>query len=253
MAVSLQKANFWKRISAYLFDTILTVMVVIGLAAALSALLGYETHTQKLESYYTKYEETYGVDFDITQEDFDALTEAEQEKYNEASEAFGKDPEVQALYSVMFTLTLVIISISALIGILAFYFIVPLFFKYGRTLGKKVFGLAVVRTNCVKASNPVLFVRAILGQYTIETMFPILLFLMVYFGLLGSVGTITLLLFAVLQIAVLAVTKTNSAIHDLLSDTVVVDMASQQIFETQDALLEYQKQQALEAQNPESL
>ena len=81
-----------------------------------------------------------------------------------------------------------------------------------------------------------------------------MLFMMIMFGLLGSVGTMTIGLFFVLQTCVIAFTQNHTAIHDLLSDTVVVDMSSQRIFETQDALIEYKQQlhaeEVAKAENP---
>ena len=47
----------------------------------------------------------------------------------------------------------------------------------------------------------------------------------------------------VLQIGVMIATKTNSSIHDLLSDTVVVDFACQQIFDTEEELIAYKQAQ----------
>lgn len=248
--LTLQKANFWKRISAYLFDIILTVTLAIGFASLLSAVVGYDKHQEQLQSYYTEYEQTYGVDFDISEEDYNKLTEDEKLKYETAADALEKDENVLATYSVIVSLSLVILSFSVLLGILSIYFIVPLFFKNGQTLGKKIFGLAIVRSNLVKVSTPVLFARTLFGMYAIETMFPLFLLAMLYFNLMGGVALITIGLLFVLQVAVLIVSKNNSSIHDLLSDTVVVEFASQRIFETQEALQEFIKeQQAIEAQN----
>jgi hypothetical protein len=70
-------------------------------------------------------------------------------------------------------------------------------------------------------------------------MFPLLLVLMIYFGYLGIVGTITILLLLILQLGVMIKTQTNSSIHDLLSDTMVVDFVSQRIFETEEERTQY--------------
>lgn len=253
MAISLQKGNFWKRISAYLFDLIISVMLAVGVAAVVSAAVNYDAYTAELTTYYTKYETKYGIDFEISQEDYDKLTEAEKENYQNANVALSKDANVKAVYSKMFSLTLVILSVSLLVTHLLVYFLVPLLFKNGQTLGKKIFGLAVMRTNCVKLSNPILFVRSILGLYTIETMVPVLLVTMIYFGVMGIVGTMTILLILGLQVVVMAVTQTNSSIHDLLSDTVVVDMSSQEIFESEEELIAYKEAlHAKEAANAEA-
>jgi len=43
MIYDLQRANMWKRISAYLLDAILLGMVVVGFAFLLSGVLGYDS------------------------------------------------------------------------------------------------------------------------------------------------------------------------------------------------------------------
>ena len=98
-----------------------------------------------------------------------------------------------------------------------------------------------MRCNGVKLSGPVLFVRAILGKYTIETMIPVALIAMILLGNLGVVGTVVLLAILLLQIVLFCVTKNHYVIHELLSDTVSVDMASQMIFESEAEMIEYKK------------
>ena len=104
-----------------------------------------------------------------------------------------------------------------------------------------------MRYDSVKINNITLFVRTVLGKYTIETMVPILILIMIYFGQIGIVGTIIIGLLLILQIAMIASTKTNSAIHDMLANTVTVDMASQMIFDSPEALLEYKQRVHAEA------
>lgn len=252
MSVSLQKASFWKRISAYMFDAVLAVMLTIGLALVCNGIFQYDRHLEKLESLQFNYEQEYGIDFEITEEDFNKLSEDEQKYYNNAKNAFENDPQVITLYDKMFYSALAIISVSLLISHLILYFAVPLFIGYGQTLGKKIFGIAVIRTSFVKASDFVLFTRAIVGQCVMETMVPVLFVLMAIFGWLGSVGTIAILLLWGLNIYCMITTQTNSTIHDLLSDTVVVDIMSQRIFDTEEELIAYktelQREQAAKAE-----
>lgn len=243
MSVGLQKANFWKRFSAFLFDFIFVVTIAVGLAAVLSLVFGYTNHSAKLNEYYLEYEQQFKIDLDITEEAFNALSAAQQEAYRTASQLFSQDQRVLNVYYTMFYLSLAIAAISILISVLIVYFFVPLFFKNGQTLGKKIFGLAVMRTNCVKISNFVLFARTVFGLYTIEIMVPVLLITMIYFNVLGIVGTITIGLLLILEIVVMCITQTNSSIHDLLADTVVVDMASQRIFDTEEDLIAYKQEQ----------
>lgn len=246
MSISLQKASFLKRISAYILDAILVVILSVGFAAVLS-FFGFDRDATQYEAqvvaYQQEYAKTYGIDLTLTQEEIQELPAEEQQKYEIAGEAWRSDPRVIALQQLeakLRYLMLAIIAISVLLACLIVFFIIPLCFKNGQTVGKKVFGLAVMRSNCVKVSNPVLFVRSILGLYTMEIMVPIFLIL------LGTVGVISCGLLLLLEIVVICATHTNSSIHDLLSDTVVVDMASQQIFESEEELLNYKKAQHAE-------
>ncbi len=237
MSVTLQKAGLWKRISAFLFDIILTFTLALGLSVAVSAIMHYGDYQQQLDVHITRYEEQFGVKFSISDEEYEQLTDeqkAEREQIlEEATAALRADEEYVKLTNLIFYMTVAIVAISAFLAILIWQFLIPLLFGYGRTLGKKIFGIGVIRTNLTKASNPVLFIRAVIGSYTMETMFPILILVMILFGLIGVVGIITLLLFFGLQLFVLFTSKTNAAIHDLLCDTVVVDFASQMIFDTE--------------------
>ena len=264
MSIGLQKANFFKRISAWLFDMVMCVVLATGCMALMSELINYDFQYTKLTELQTKYTELqqpyldayeaeHGVDFSITQEEFNKLSAEERAALEDHLRAFNeelaKNEELKQQYalieaqsSVVTTYTFLMISISLLIVFVAWYFIVPYILRNGRTFGKKIFGLAVMRTNSVQISNPVLFIRSILGLYTMETMAPIFFLLMTYFGM-GSVGLIAAALVAILDIGVMIYTPTRSSIHDLLADTVVVDFASQRIFESQEALNEYLTQQ----------
>ena len=241
MALDLQKAGIWKRISAYLFDVIILGIVVVGIAFLLSSVLNYAKYSRTLDEAYDSYETQYGITFEMTQEEFAAMTEEERARYDQAYEALVADDEAMFAYNMVINLTLLILTISILLAYVVLEFVVPLLLKNGQTLGKKIFGICVMRTDCVKVTTLQLFVRNILGKYTIETMVPVLVLVMLYFGTVGLTGTLVLGLILLLQIIVIGVTKTNSAIHDLLGGTVVVDFHSQKIFDTTEELVEYKK------------
>ena len=241
MALDLQKASIWKRVSAYLFDVIILGIVVVGIAFLLSSVLHYDRHSKTLDEAYDSYETLYGITFELTQEEFDAMTEEERGRYDQAYEALIADEEAMYAYNMVINLALVILTISILIAHIGLEFVVPLLLKNGQTLGKKIFGICVMRTDCVKLTTVQLFVRSILGKYTVETMIPVLILVMLYFGTVGLTGTLVLGLILLLQIIVIGMTRTNSAIHDLLSGTVVVDFHSQKIFDTTEELIEYKK------------
>lgn len=241
MISDLQRANVFKRISAGLFDFIITGIVVVAMALLLSAILGYDNYKTSLDGYYTKYEEQYDIKFSMTEEERAAMTEDDIKRYDEAYAALIADSGAMYAYNMALNLTMIITSMGIFIGMLITEFAVPLVFGNGQTLGKKIFGVALMRTDGIKITSVMLFVRAILGKYTLETMIPVLIGIMLLFNMTGTVGLIGLLGIVVLEIIVMSVTKTRSLVHDLIACTVAVDYASQLIFDTPEAQLEYKK------------
>ncbi len=241
MVTSLQKASFGKRIISAIFDGILLSILAVGLAAVLSLAFGYNGYIQNLTDISTKYEKQYGVEFQINQEEFNALTEAEKENWHAANKAFGDDSEARYNYSMLINLSLLIVTFSILPAVLGLEFVVPLLFGNGQTLGKKIFGIALMNTESVKVTNVQLFARAILGKFAIEIMIPLSIILMMFFNSIGILGGLILIGILIIEAICIISTNTNSAIHDLLAQTVAVDMASQRIFESRDALIEHKK------------
>ena len=239
MIYDLQKANFYKRISAFLFDIIVFAIVAIGIAALLSWILGYDAKLNRLEEIYSEYEEEYGIVLDISAEDFEKLSKEEKAKYELAQSDFEKDVEVIYITDTLFSLSLLMITLSLLFAFLILEFAIPLFLRNGQTLGKKIFGVAVMCESGIKITPFVLFVRSILGKYTIETMVPIFILFLIVLGNAGIVGVLALFLLIAFEIGLLIKTKTNSSVHDILSYTVAVDMASQMIFDSKEDLIAY--------------
>ena len=254
MSVSLQKANLWKRISAWMFDCILVAILAIGAASGISEIVAYDKYSDQLTQYHVQAYQEEGIEkyIGITQEDFDALPDEEKAKINQAESEYAKNENVQNITRRQFYLTLVIIGGGLLIAHMLWNFAIPLFFGNGQTLGKKIFGTALMRSNCVKITTPILFIRTLFGKYVMETMFPVLILMMILFMGLGSVGLTTLILFAILQLGVIVMTQTNSAIHDLVADTVVVDFASQMIFDSEEQMIAFKEEQARSAAEREN-
>ena len=122
----------------------------------------------------------------------------------------------------------------------------PLILGNGQTLGKKIFGIALIRQDGVKLNTMQLFARTLLGKFTIETMLPVYMLVMVFFNIMGLDGLMIIAGIWIAQLILLVVTRNNQLLHDLLAGTVVVDMASQRIFKTTDDLIAYQKRVAAE-------
>lgn len=231
----------WKRASAFLFDFIILGILVVGIAAAMSSALGYDTYMDKVDEAYAKYEQQYGVDFEISQDDFNKLTKAEQDNWWAAYDALIKDKDAMYAYNMVVNLTMIIATLGFLIAFIILEFAIPMILKNGQTLGKKIFGIGVMRVDGVKVVGPLMFIRTVLGKFTIETMIPIFIVMMIFFGSLGLEGTIILGLILLVQVILMIKTQTNSTIHDVLAKTVVIDVASQMIFDSEEDLIAYKE------------
>ena len=241
MIYDLQRASMWKRISAFLLDGILLAVVAVLCALGVSALVGYDGYDRQVNDAYTHYSEKAGVDLRMSREEFDALDETARKAAEDALNEMNGDRQAVHAYEMMQQLNLLIPSLGFLLAFGVMEFTIPVLLKNGQTLGKKAFGLAVMHTDGVKITPPMLFARTILGKYAVETMVPVFIIVMLLMGSMGLPGLVVLGLMLLLQIGVMIGTHTNSAIHDLIAKTVVVDMGSQRIFDTREEMLAYKK------------
>ena len=258
----IEKASMLKRISAYILDAILTVILASGFVFAISAIINYDSYYDKMNQYYDEFEEENGFSFNMFSKNEDELNDKEKqikeisskaledlteeekqikEEYEKAIDDFVNDKDMLYIYNMLINLTLLMVTISVLLASLIIEFVLPLVFKNGQTIGKKCFGLCLVKNNCVRINAPILFIRTILGKFTVETMIPIYIIIMIIFGGAGITGTIVLVLILFIQLILVISTKNNCLIHDLMAGTVVVDKNGQMIFDTENDLIEFKK------------
>lgn len=245
--LDLQRAGMWKRLSAALFDVIILFTVIVGMALLLSTVLNYDQHIQRMDELEAKYAEEYGVDFNITAEELEALSEEERKVYEDADKAYSADPDVVYTYNMMLSMAMLIITFAILLGYLILEFLVPLLLGNGQTLGKKLFGIGLMRVDAVRLPPILLFARTVLGKFTIGTMIPVYVLIMIIFGRLGLFGTVVIGALLLIQAVLFFGTRNHTPIHDKLAGTVAVDLASQMIFDSPEALLEYKKRIHAEA------
>ena len=265
MIYDLQKASMWKRISAFLCDIILFCIVAVGIALLISTMLGIDAQQNKMVDICAQYAKEYNLsDFmtkeeldgalsiAMTQERYDSLTDEQKATFDKASEALGTDNDFLYAYGMVSQFILLTITFSVLISYLILEFAVPLLFKNGQTLGKKIFGLGVMRMDGVKVSPLLLLIRTVLGKYAVETMIPVFVLISLVLGTASIVTVILLFLLVAAQVGLLLFTNARTPLHDMLAGTVTVDFASQMIFDSPEDLLEYKKKlhaESLEAKN----
>ena len=246
MAVSLQRAGMWKRISAFLFDVILLGILAVLFAFLLSSALGYDRYVDTLNRCYEVYGEQYGVDFQTSLSQYDSMTEEEKQQLEEAYRAVGQDEEAAYAYQMTIRLTILMVSLGILLACLIWEVLIPALLKDGQTVGKKIFSLGVMRSDGVRLGGVQLFVRSILGKYTVEIMIPVLVAMMLYFGSTGLPGTLLILGLALVNGCLFLFTYAHTPIHDLLAGTVVVDLPSQRIFPTREDMIAFKERMAAE-------
>lgn len=265
----LRKIGIVRRASAALLDVILLVVLTTGFMFILSLICNYSDQEKLSNKYYGEWEDFrktyvadvadyYGYDYKTTGSDYTITKNGEESSLNSLMQSLkdskGQDAATKVAYDASLELTpaekvnwqyqyvynllFMMISVGTLLAYLALEFILPLIFKNGQTVGKKVFGICLVRTDCVKITNLSLFARTILGKYAIETMFPVLLVFLFIFGGIGILALILLAALALLNIVLFFATKNRTPIHDLLGCTVAADMRVQMIFQTEDELVE---------------
>ena len=266
----LRKIGILKRASALLLDAILLVVLATGFMFIISLISRYEHHKDVANSYYDEWEDFrkdyikdvadyYGFVYEEKGNNYTVET-AEGEKASlddildklqksegqdlATAEAYGvyltltPNEKVEAQFSLVYSLLFMMISIGTLLSYIVLEFVLPIIFKNGQTVGKKVFGIALVRQDCVKITTLALFARTLLGKFAIETMFPVFLIYMLLFGGMGMLSLILLGALAILNIVLFCATKNKTPIHDLLAGTVAVDIKLQMIFASEEELIE---------------
>ena len=266
----LRKIGIVRRASALLLDLILLAVLATGFMFIISLICNYKAEEQLSTQNYTAWEEFrkdyvgdiasyYGFTYEEDGEtnytikkdgEISSLSElvqklidskGEDEAVKEAYDAYMALPSAAAVnmqYRYVYNLLFMMTSLGIFLSFLVLEFILPIILKNGQTVGKKVFGICLVRPNCVRITTMSLFARAILGKYAIETMFPVLLVFLFLFGGLGILAVILFVALGLLNIVLFFALKNRTPIHDLLAGTVAVDMRLQMIFESEEELAE---------------
>ena len=253
MIYDLQKASMMKRVSAFLLDFILIIILATGFMWLISTVTGYDNYTNGISTKLAEIQAKHNIpaiseEYKVNISEYEVLSKEEQEKYPEevrivfdaCIEEINSNQEIRHTYVMIMSLTVLMVSLSLFLSTFLLEFVVPIILKNGQTVGKKVFALAVVRIDGVRVTPVIMFVRSILGKYTVEMMIPIIIILMMFFGV-GSIVTLAVIpLLLIFELILVVATKTNSFIHDILSSTVLVDFPSQMIFDSVEAKIEYQ-------------
>ena len=124
MIYDLQKGSLLKRVSAFILDAILLVIIAVGFAFAFSAIFHYSTYSNLYSSKIDSYAEQFDVDFDkvVSQSEYDALSEAERARYDDAVDAMNNDPEILRALNVIVRMIIAMVSVSLFLAFMVIEF-----------------------------------------------------------------------------------------------------------------------------------
>lgn len=224
MLYNLQPARMWKRLSAALLDGALLILLTLVGMLIFSSVFQYDAHSAKLGEIYNSYAEQYNVDFDRAVNDYESMTEEEIAQVDEAYAALSSDEAVLTEYSEMLRLTLLCVTLGILLSYALLEFVLPLALGNGQTLGKKLVGIGLKNADGTKLTTYNLVMRVFLGKFSIETLIPVLLLLMMGFSAIGYVGLGIIAALLICDIVLMFSSGTKSPIHDRVGQTVCVDL-----------------------------
>ena len=261
----LKKIGIVKRASAWFLDAILLAVLTTGFMFLISLCCNYEAEQARAREYFQSWEDFrttylkdiapyYGFDYEETETEYTITKDGDSATLDDVMKALvdseGNDDataeayaqymllpppqEVNKQYQYVYSLLFMMISIGLLLAYVVLEFIVPLGLKNGQTVGKKVFSIGLVRPDCVSINTLSLFARTFIGKFAIETMFPILLVFLFFFGGIGLLAVILLAALILLNAVLFFTTKNRTPIHDILASTVVIDLSLQAIYRSED-------------------
>lgn len=240
MIYDLRKAGKLKRIPAFILDAILISILAVFGAWILSGILHYDSYQATMNAAYEKYAAQFGVTADLAYTDPASLSAEQISILDAASAAIAADPEAVFAYNMVINLQMVILVFGLLFAFLVLEFIIPLLFGNGQTVGKKIFGVGVMHSNGVRIGHVALFIRAILGKYAVMTMIPAACIVSILNGTANPFLMLAAIVVLLLQLGFLF-TRDRMLLQDRMSMTVVIDTATQMIFNSPEEMLEYKK------------
>lgn len=235
------KAKPIKRLAAYVIDLILLVAITAGVWYAIYSATDYNACDKEFQSYIDQYAQKHGVDLNIPSNEIQNYPEEVQKKYNEALLDLNDDKQAMSVYAQKAKINL----LAAMVGLFAAYVIlevmIPLIFKNGQTVGKKIMGLCVMHKYHVRVGFMQIIYRSILGKYFIETLIPVEMLILKNYGVLGTTASLIMAIIAMTQGFIVLMSQANCGIHDKLFNTVVADFKKQHIFDNWDERFDFEE------------
>ncbi len=201
----IHNAKLFNRVAALVLDLILVFIIFVVFDNLVTKNVANQLwqYDEKMAIY-----EQYQMDYGLAYKNEDGII-----IFNEVDpavlEAFNNNEEVQVVSAEITTLQLYQFAFDFLIAEFIVFFVLPLIFKNGQTLGKKMMRMGLMSADGNKVQTWQVFARFIIATYALETMVTIIV-----------IFPVTPLLSAILMFA----TKKHTSLQDLIAGTRVVDL-----------------------------
>ena len=221
------------RFAAFIIDAILLVILLTGCLYIFSMIFQYDAHLATLESEYIK--EGYLI-LNVEKNIYEYLAETAP-NYNAVLESVKNNQVILQEQQYLATYTTNVPALSIAIVLLILEFIVPLFLKNGQTVGMKVFKIALISNNNIRISSLQLFARCLIGKIAILGVIPMFAISYILINPTGGLlGTIILIIIAIIQITTIVKSKNHAGIQDIIAQVYPVNFAETVIYRNKEEL-----------------
>lgn len=211
----------FRRFGAFIVDLCLVIFLTVMIALPLRGVSGYTAASEKMDAIFNSIASQHGVDINITNQQYNALSEEEKLAVDAALKDISENEEAAELYSKTVKLTMIITFASLFVAVVILELVLPLIFKNGQTIGKKLMRLEVRRRDGSSVNFVTLLLRSISGKFFLDYGLPVFFFFSMLYANAGRIPLVGLLLLATAQIVSIAVTSDRRALHDILAGTYV--------------------------------
>ena len=228
-----------KRFAALVIDVILVIVLATGIAFLVSKIYDYDKYynavyqTQIDYGVYVPSDEgtiSYnGQTYIICTEDKSITSE----EANNRIKAMTSDRTFKDNYFKMNLGPIVITSSALLISLLIYEYIVPIFLKHGRSLGKYLFGIGYVNEDDLDISMKNLTIKFLFGKLVVNVVIPYTgVLLIIYQTGLVIIGCVFVLGVPIINLLMLFLSKDQRLLSDYIGKMKPVDNNCQVYFKT---------------------
>ncbi len=224
--------SYIKRLASFVLDLVLFLILATGIGFLTS--LALDT-TGNLNNLHTKYVE-HGV-YVLNDSSEYIYCDTTKEECKNAWLEFNRDEVACSYYDKMVNDSLIITTVGASVSLLILEFAVPLLFKNGMTVGKKILNITLIDKRGIRVKNIQIFARCVIGKIGFVALVPTYMLIFSFFNIGGGLlGTLIFAAIELTNLCMLGLTPNHIGISDAIGGVYPVDNSTQIYFDTVEEL-----------------